>query len=132
MSVRKGQARLKKLAVQINGGAALNEVDRDFLATALQEIASGVDAESALGVKAQKGERKGQHALDSKVRRDVVNGWLAIAIAHEKEGGLGLTLKDAVSLIKAKMSDLPSEDTLRRYWNEVRKTQGEIFKIKTD
>ena len=68
----------------------------------------------------------------SKVRRDVVNGWLALAIAHKKEGGLGLTLKDAVSMIKAKMSDLPSEETLRRYWNDVRQTQSEIFKIKTD
>ena len=132
MSVRTGQARLKKLAVQINSGAMLNEIDRDFLTAALQEIASGADAEAALGVKAQKGERKGQHAQASKVRRDVVNGWLAIAIAHKKEGGLGLTLKDAVSMIKAKMSDLPSEETLRRYWNDVRQTQGEIFKIKTD
>ena len=132
MSVRAGQARLKSLAAQITEGTALKEPDRNFLTAALYKISSGEDAEAALGVKAQKGERKGQHAQDSKVRRDVVNGWLAIAIAHEKEGGLGLTLKDAVSLMKAEMSDLPSEGALRRYWNDVRGTQGEIFKIKTD
>lgn len=132
MSVRTGQARLKKLALQITGDVPLSKSDRDFLTTALQNIASGMDAEHALGVKAQKGERKGKHALDSKVRRDFVNGWLATAIAPEHEGGLGLTLKNAVSLIKAEMSDLPSEVTLRRYWNDSRKTQGKIFSIKTD
>ena len=132
MSVRTSQARLKKLAAQINGGVALSKSDRDFLTTALQNIASGMDAEHALGVKAQKGERKGKHALDSKVRRDLVNGWLATAIAPKQEGGLGLTLKNAVSLIKAQMSDLPSEGSLRRYWNDSRKTQGRIFSIKTD
>ncbi len=41
-------------------------------------------------------------------------------------------LRLSKSMIKAKMSDLPSEETLRRYWNDVRQTQGEIFKIKTD
>lgn len=132
MSVRTGQARLKKLALQITGGVALSKSDRDFLTTALQNIASGMDAEHALGVKAQKGERKGKHALDSKVRRDFVNGWLATAIAPKHEGGLGLTLKNAVSLIKAEMSDLPSEVTLQRYWNDVKGTQGRIFKSKTD
>ncbi len=132
MSVRTGQARLKKLALQITGGVALSKSDRGFLATALQNIASGMDAERALGVKAQKGERKSKHTLDSKVRRDFVNGWLATAIAPKQEGGLGLTLKNAVSLIKAEMSDLPSEVTLQRYWNDVKGTQGRIFKGKTD
>ena len=132
MSVRTSQARLTKLAAQIKGGVELNAIDRDFLTTALQNIASGMDAEHALGVKAQKGERKGKHALDSKVRRDFVNGWLATAIAPKQEGGLGLTLKNAVSLIKAEMSDLPSEVTLQRYWNDVKGTQGRIFKGQTD
>lgn len=132
MSVRTSQARLKKLAAQINGGVALSKSDRDFLTTALQNIASGMDAEHALGVKAQKGERKGKYALDSKVRRYLVNGWMATALAPKQEGGLGLTIKDAVSLIKPKMSDLPSEGSLRRYWNDVKETQGRIFSIKTD
>ena len=132
MSVRTGQARLQRLAAQINCGALLTEEDREFLTGALQKIASGADAEAALGVKAQKGERKGLYAQFSKVRKDFLNGWLAMAIAHEKEGGLGMTLKDAVSTIKAKMSDLPSEDSLRRQWNNVRLTQGKVFKIKAD
>jgi hypothetical protein len=132
MSLRSGQARLKKLSKQLSGDGALSLDDREFLAKALSDISVGVDPEQALGVKAKRGERKGKPAQDMKVRQQFVNAWLATAIAPESEGGLGLSLREAAALIKAKLKDLPSEDTIRRYWNNVKDTQRRDFKIDTD
>ena len=55
-----------------------------------------------------------------------------MAITPETEGGLGLTLKDAVSKVKAEWPNLPVEESIRRKWNNVRKIQEIEFKIKTD
>ena len=132
MSMRAGQARLRKLSKQLSGDRVLSLDDREFLAKALYDISFGVDPEQALGVKAKRGERKGKHAQDMKVRRQVVNGWLATAIAPESEGGLGLSLREAAARIKAELKDLASEETIRRYWNDVKDTQGRNFKIDTD
>ena len=61
MSVRKGQARLKKIASLISADKPLDVHDKEFLVSALIEITKGQDAEVALEVKAKKGERKGEH-----------------------------------------------------------------------
>lgn len=132
MSVRKGQARLKKIASLISADKPLDVHDKEFLVSALIEITKGQDAEVALEVKAKKGERKGEHARKAKFNQELVFGWLATAIAPEEEGGLGLTLKDAVAKVKAEWDHLPSEESLRRYWNNVRKTKGREFDIRTD
>ena len=58
MSVRAGQAKLRKLANQLVHNKELSAVDKKFLVQALSVIADGEDAETALGVKAKKGERK--------------------------------------------------------------------------
>ena len=65
MSVRKGQARLRKIATQIFSNAPLSNEDQAFLVTALQTIADGGDADTALGVKAKKGERKSHYARNT-------------------------------------------------------------------
>ena len=59
MSVREGQARLRKISKAIADELPLSKEDRTFLSTALMKIALGDDAERALGVKAKRGERKG-------------------------------------------------------------------------
>ena len=132
MSVRKGQERLKNIAGQISDDKQLSSEDKEFLVKALIEISDGGDAETALAVKFKKGERKSRQTRVAKINRVLVNGWLATAIAPENKGGLGLTLRDAVSLIKAEMPNLPSEQSIRRYWNDVRKIQERDFKIKMD
>jgi len=48
------------------------------------------------------------------------------------ESGLGLSLKDAVSKASKDWPSLPSEESLLRQWNDVRKNQGRTFKVKTD
>ena len=132
MSVREGQTRIRNIAKTLSDDEKLSDLDKEFLINALQNIANGNDAEKELGVKAKKGERKSRHTRVAKINSTLVNGWLATAIAPVNEGGLGLTLKKAVSLIKAEWPNLPSEQSICRKWNDFRKTQGRDFKIKTD
>ena len=136
MSVRKGQARLRKIATQISSDAPLSDEDQAFLVTALQTIANGEDAETALGVKAKKGERKSHYARNTEFSKQLIFGLIATAIAPEDEdpheSGLGLSLKDAIAQASKDWPNLPSEESLRRQWNDVRKQQKRNFPIKTD
>jgi len=132
VSARKGQTRLKKIASQLSQDKQLNTDDKEFLVKALIEISNAGDAETALGVKFKKGERKSKYAKDTKLNLEFAYGWIATAIAPESEGGLGMTLRDAVAKLTAEWSKLPSEQTLRRYWNNVKNTQERDFEIKTD
>ena len=136
MSVRKGQARLRKIATHISSDAPLSDEDQAFLVTALQTIANGEDAETALGVKAKKGERKSHYARNTEFSKQLIFGWIATAIAPEDEdpheSGLGLSLKDAVRKAAKDWPSLPSEESLLRQWNDARKNQGRTFKVKTD
>ena len=77
MSVRKGQARLRKIATHISSDAPLSDEDQAFLVTALQTIANGEDAETALGVKAKKGERKSHYARNTEFSKQLIFGWIA-------------------------------------------------------
>ena len=117
MSVREGQARLRKLARML-GDLPNPTEDTEFLSTALLEIASGEDAESALGVKAKRGERKGAHDRWTKIYLEHAMGWVAGAIRPLEDDGLGYSLKKAISKAKIYFSLLPSEDSLLRYWND--------------
>ena len=132
MSARKGQTRLKEIASQISQDKQLSPEDKEFLVKALIEISDGEDAETALAVKFKKGERKSRQTRVAKINKALVMGLLATAKAPKSEGGLGLTLQDAVAMVKAEWGKLPSEQTLRRYWNDVKNTQKRNFKIKTD
>ena len=132
MSVREGQKRLKNIAKSLSNGQNLSDLDNQFLINALKNISDGLDAETELGVKALKGERKSRQTRVAKINSELLNGWIAVAITPETEGGLGLTLKDAVSKVKAEWPNLPVEESIRRKWNNVRKIQEIEFKIKTD
>ena len=77
MSLRKAQARLKKIADKIATNKPLDDTYKEFLVKAFTEIFKGIDANTALGVKAKKGERKGAHARDTKKRLEFIDltGW---------------------------------------------------------
>ena len=132
MGLRAAQVRLKKLSTQIARGKELNPVDKEYLRKALYEIADGQNAEAAFGANAKRGERKGKHVRDVKLKLEFVYGYIITAIAPESEDGLGLTLKEAVKLIKNSWSGLPTEATIIRYWNNVKGSQTRSFVIKTD
>ncbi len=132
MSVREGQNRLRNIAKTLSNDQKLSDLDNQFLINALKRISDGHDAEIELGVQALKGERKSRQTRLAKINGELLNGWIAVAITPETEGGLGLTLKDAVSRVKAEWPNLPAEESIRRKWNDVRKTQPLEFKIETD
>lgn len=132
MSIRDRQGRLRNLAVQIAIDAPLDEEDKEFLCTALIAIANGEDAEIALDVKAKRGERKSKAMSDSELHREVALAWISTAILPESEGGLGISIKDAAAFIKPRVSRLASEDSLKRYWNEIKDTIDRTPILKTD
>ena len=59
MSVRKGQARLSEASVCSSRPYQIQQKTPSFLSSALSEIASGGDANAALGVKAKRENEKG-------------------------------------------------------------------------
>ena len=132
MSVKEGRKKLKVLAEKIYENTPLSDDEQEFLSSALNQIASGEDAELALNVKAKKGERKSKSVQDALQNRQFAMGWLATAIAPIDEGGLGLTLLDASSKVKLNFTNLPTEESLRRYWNNYKKDNERTFKSLTD
>ena len=131
MSVRAGQAKLRRLAGQLAEGIDLDSTDLNFLVEALLEIADGSDAEIALGVKAKRGERKGKHVRKTKLNQQLAMGWMAVAIMPEEEDGLGLTAKDAAVILNKEWG-LNSVETLLRYWSNAKNTQEIHFRFNPD
>ena len=131
MSVRKGQARLRKLAHTLTALPSPSE-DTKFLSSALIEIASGKDANDALGVKAKRGERKGEYERLSKIRLQNFMSWVTLATKPIDQEGQGYTLKKAIKIAKENFKDLPSEATLHRYWTRFPERQKIVFQLESD
>ena len=132
MSVRTGQARLKKIANLISTDSPLDKADKEFLVTALYEIADGQNAEGALNIKAKRGERRGKAHKSRKYNDPFMYGLIASAILSESDGGLGMTVKDAVTMVKREFPDLPSEASILRQWNNIKDTRPIDFYTKPD
>ena len=129
MSIRNGQRRLRNIAQNLEGNMPLSEADKNFLIDALHKIASGENAEVALNVKAKRGERKGKADQQRKYNDQFMFSWIHAATKSENDGGLGLTIKEAVSIIKQNFPNLPSEETLIRQYSSAKKDLGNIFYI---
>ena len=131
MSVRKGQARLLKIAKLLESKSPIPADHRAFLVTALKEISDGGDAEAALEVKAKRGERKSKHARNAKYTLHLIYGWIAAAILPPDEDGLGLGL--SVNEACMKISDITfhhlqlSPETIRRYWDKYKSGYDPYF-----
>ena len=132
MSVRKGQERLKNIAAQISEDIQLSPEDKKFLVTALLEIYNGEDAEVSLDVKAKRGERKSTHVRDMKIINQYINGLIKALIDSYDEGGQNMSLKEATEKINAEWPNSPSAETMRRNWNDIKKTQKRDFVIIED
>ena len=130
MSVREGQKRLRKLSKVLRSSKDLADEERLFLSAALNRIADGEDANTELGVKAKRGERKGKLTHDNEKRRVWALHWIAYAKLSVADGGLGLTLEEACAKIGE--NDLKpfgfTEETLRTYWKRGRSQVGPIYK----
>ena len=132
MSVRKGQERLKNIAGQISDDKQLSSEDKEFLVKALLEIYNGEDAEVSLGVKAKRGERKSAHVRNTKIIKKYINGLIKALIDSYDEGGQNMSLKEATEKINAEWPNSPSAETMRRNWNDIKKTQKRDFVIIED
>ena len=132
MSVRKGQERLKNIAVQISEDIQLSPEDKKFLVTALLEIYNGEDAEVSLGVKAKRGERKSAHVRNTKIIKKYINGLIKALIDSYDEAGKNMSLKEATEKINAEWPNSPSAETMRRNWNDIKKRQKRDFVIIED
>jgi len=132
MSVRKGQERLKNIAGQISDDKQLSSEDKEFLVTALLEIYNGEDAEVSLGVKAKRGERKSAHVRNTKIIKKYINGLIKALIDSYDDAGKNMSLKEATEKINAEWPNSPSAETMRRNWNDIKKTQKRDFVIIED
>ena len=129
MSVRKGQRRLRKIAQNLEEDSPLSEVDKHFLIDALNQIATGENADLVLEVQAKRGERKGHADKLRKFNDQFIFSWIYAATRSEKDGGLGLTIKEAASVIKENFPNLPTEETLIRQYSTSKKDVGIHFQI---
>jgi hypothetical protein len=114
------QYRLRNIAVDLLDGAALSSDDRNFLVGAFWGIGKGDDANVMLGVKAKRGERKTPEQLAKRDKIRFALSWIAAAIRPAENGGLGMSLDEAIaSVAKKKRGKFIlglSGDTLRTYW----------------
>jgi hypothetical protein len=125
------QYRLRKLAMDVEDGVALLPSEQAFIVNALKRIGEGGDANGALGVKANRGERKTSEQVAKRWKRRFAMAWIASAISPEEEEGLGMTLQQAIEeLAKSepgKFSFGLSEDTLQNYWNNHPEMHSRLF-----
>lgn len=121
MSLRQGQTRLLKIANLLEKNSSLPDNYRIFLAAALKQISEGANADTALEVKAKRGERKSKHVHNTKYMLHFIYGWIAAAILPPDEDGLGLGLSVNEACIKISDITFPhlrlSPETIRRYWD---------------
>jgi hypothetical protein len=114
------QYRLRKIAVDLLDGAALSSDDRYFLIGAFWGIGKGDDSNVMLGVKAKRGERKTPEQVAKRDKMRFALSWIAAAMRPAENGGLGMSLDDAIaSAAKKKRGKFIfglSGDTLRTYW----------------
>jgi len=129
------QTRIEKIADLLDAGCELLADDRVFLIAALHDIAKGIDARVAFGVKAGRGQR-----VSLKEKKKIVNiqsamGWIAVAIQpptfvanDPSEAGYELTVEEACA--EAATHFGLTEETLRHEWatrSEMRKIDFEVF-----
>ena len=134
MSLRQGQSRLLKIANLLEKNSALPDNHRIFLAEALKKISEGANADTALDVKAKRGERKSKHVHDTKYTLHFFYGWIAVAILPPDEGGLGLSVPEAcikISEITFHQLRLSSK-TIRRYWDKYKSEYDPSFTLPAD
>ena len=135
MSIIDKQNKLRRISEDLRSGN-LSEKDKTFLCDALNRIASGEDAKKALDVKPKRGERssKSSHKAqkNSNIKLILALSWIATAKSPKDDGGLGLTLEEAIGLIGesgAQGGFGLTEETLKTYWTKNPDKQKLEFKL---
>jgi hypothetical protein len=140
MSVIARRKHLIEIAESIKAGSILSDGDATFLYDALIKIAGGEDPNSALDIKAKRGERISKDYQDKVKQGELMKsfalGWLATATAPEEEGGLGLSNEVAFGMIgelspvfKDTKAFGFTEETLKTYWAQNPDKHERNFKL---
>lgn len=113
---------LRQLGLKISDGKKLTIQEEEYLGKALVAIAGGAEPKQSLGIKPQKGEKVGIDAKQAENRRRLAISWIKTAILPAEEGGLGLTLSEAIEKIGDVNNQNPpfglSEETLKNKWRD--------------
>lgn len=154
MNLRKIQRRLKRIAKIIGSGSQLSEQEKLFLSDALLQIADGRNADEALGVKGKKGVAKGAAARNNQNRKMAAMAWISTARKPLSDGGYGLTLDQACSVLAGEIIQLNTDQeaaikadggidaftrgsisfgftasTLQSYWSKNPDIRGDAFHL---
>ncbi len=115
------QYRLRVIAMFLEDNIPLPQSESQFLITSLRLIGEGHDANDVLKVKLKPGERKYMNELHPLERRQLAMSWIVAAMRPESEGGLGLSLEDALEQAAVHHSKEANfgftAETLLHYWN---------------
>jgi hypothetical protein len=132
ITARENQIRLKRIAAHIKDNVQMCEMDKQFIYTALREIANGKDANKALGVISKRGIRKGKKSRDAMKFKVTFLSWIAAAMLPKSEAGLGYTLEKACAELSVHIKGYYTEETLRTYWNKNPDLRNKCFRIEED
>ena len=136
--LQQAQYNLRFIANELESGRNLSECLHKFLVDCLWRIGKGEDANAVFQVKPARGERRSNRNKIQPFKVSMALAWIATAIAPSEDGGLGLTLDDAIAQI-ASVSDETTgstktapwgrytEETLRYHWTHNPEMQRQEF-----
>jgi hypothetical protein len=107
----------------------LTPEERDFLGNALLGIGKGLDPKKELGIYVGKGQTEAKKAILKDTNLRLFGGWMNTAMLNFSEGGLGLSLEDAVAEFAETGALNLSEETLRTYASRYKEYRKEIFEL---
>jgi hypothetical protein len=109
------QRRFYWLAVRLRKVDGLRPADKEYLISVFTALGHGVDPAKVFGGKPVRGSRRSGAYLAAKAREEI-KGYIATLITPEAEGGLSMSLADAIQTTSGLFGYRPS--TLKRYWHE--------------
>ena len=107
----------------------LTPEERDFLGNALLGIGKGLDPKKELGIYVGKGQTEAKKAILKDTNLRLFGGWMNTAMLNFSEGGLWLSLEDAVAEFAETGVLNLSEETLRTYASRYKEYRKEIFEL---
>ena len=121
---------LRKLGTTLTDASKnLTPEERDFLGNALLGIGKGLDPKKELGIYVGKGQTEAKKAILKDTNLRLFGGWMNTAMLNFSEGGLGLSLEDAVAEFAETGALNLSEETLRTYASRYKEYRKEIFEL---
>ena len=121
---------LRKLGTTLTDASKnLTPEERDFLGNALLKIGKGLDPKKELGIYVGKGQTEAKKAILKDTNLRLFGGWMNTAMLNFSEGGLGLSLEDAVAEFAETGVLNLSEETLRTYASRYKEYRKEIFEL---